>query len=69
MNLCLPEPWILNQKPYSLARITMFPEEIVLVEVELSSYTEKLLKGGRTNRQTRCLKGDHSQKVMQRVLV
>ena len=47
----------------------MFPKEIVLVEVELSSYTEKLLTGGRTDRQTRCLKGDHSQKVMQRVLV
>ena len=48
----------------------MFPKEIVLFEVELSSYTEKLLTGGRTdgqtNRQTRCLKGDHSQKVMQR---
>ena len=51
----------------------MFPKEIVLVEVELSSYTEKLLTGGRTDgqtdSQTRCLKGDHSQKVMQRVLV
>ena len=36
-------------------------------------YTEKLLTGGRTDRQTdrqtRCLKGDHSQKVMQRVEV
>ena len=41
-----------KQKPYSLARITMFPKEIVLVEVELSSYTEKLLAGGRTDRQT-----------------
>ena len=32
----------------------MFPKEIVLVEVELSSYTEKLLTatGGRTDRQT-----------------
>ena len=33
INLCLPWLWILNQKPYSLARITMFPKEIVLVEV------------------------------------
>ena len=61
-----------NQKPYSLARITMSPKEIVLVEVELSSYTVKVLTGGRTDRQTgrqtRCIKGDHSQKVMQRVL-
>ena len=55
----------------------MFPKEIVLVEVKISSYTEKLLTGGRTDgqtdrqtdRQTRCLKGDHSQKVMQRVIV
>ena len=59
----------------------MFPKEIVLVEVELLSYTEKLLTGGRTDgrtdgqtdrqtdRQTRCLKGDHYQKVIQRVLV
>ena len=51
-KLLLPGPWILNQKPYSLARITMFPKEIVLVEVELSSYTEKLLTGGRTDGQT-----------------
>ena len=29
----------------------------------------KLLVSGRTDRQTRCLKGDHSQKVMQRVEV
>ena len=29
----------------------------------------KLLTSGRTDRQTRCLKGDHSQKVMQRVEV
>ena len=28
-----------------------------------------LLTSGRTDRQTRCLKGDHSQKVMQRVKV
>ena len=51
----------------------MLPKEIVCVEVELSSYTEKLLTGGRsdgqTDRRTRCLKGDHSKKVMQRVLV
>ena len=48
----------------------MFFKEIVLVEVELSSYTEKILTGGRTDRQTtQCLKGDHSQKVMQRVEV
>ena len=51
----------------------MIPKEIVLVEVELSSYTEKLLTGGRTDgqtdRQTRFLKGDHPQKVIQRVLV
>ena len=60
---------ILNQKPYSLAYITMFPKEIVLVEVELLSYTETLLTGGQTDRQIRCLKGDHSQKVMQRVEV
>ena len=30
----------------------MFPKEIVLVEVELSSYTEKLLTGVRTDKQT-----------------
>ena len=30
----------------------MFPKGIVLVTVELSSYTEKLLTGGRTDRQT-----------------
>ena len=30
----------------------MFPKEIVLVGVELSSYTEKILTGGWTNRQT-----------------
>ena len=30
----------------------MFPKEIVLVEVELSSYTEKILTGGRTDGQT-----------------
>ena len=51
----------------------MFPKEIVLVELELSSYTEKLLTGGwtdrQTDRQTLCLKGDYSQKVMQRVEV
>ena len=29
----------------------------------------KFLTSGRTDRQTRCLKGDHSQKVMQRVEV
>ena len=29
----------------------------------------KLLTSGQTDRQTRCLKGDHSQKVMQRVEV
>ena len=29
----------------------------------------KLRADGRTDRQTRCLKGDHSQKVMQRVEV
>ena len=36
-------------------------------------YTEKLITGGRTDRQTDrqtgCLKGDHSQKAMQRVEV
>ena len=40
--------------------------------MELSLYTEKLLMGGRTDRQTDrhgALKGDHSQKVMQRVEV
>ena len=47
LNLCLPGPWILKQKPYSLARITMFPKEIVLFGVESSLYTEKLLTGGR----------------------
>ena len=38
--------------------------------MKLSLYTEQLLTGGwadrQTDRQTRCLKGDHSQKVMQR---
>ena len=29
----------------------------------------KLLTGGRIDRQTRCLKGDHYQKVIQRVQV
>ena len=43
---------IVDQKPNSLARITMFPKEIVLVEVELSSFTKKLLTGGRTDGQT-----------------
>ena len=41
--------------------------------MELSLYTEKLLTGvqtdRQTDRQTRCLKGDHSQKIMQRVEV
>ena len=47
----------------------MFPKEIVLVEVELSSYTERILTGGQTDRQTWCVKGGRSQKVMQRDLV
>ena len=52
LNQCLPGPWILYQKPYSLARIKMFPKEIVLVGVELSSYTVKLHTGGWTEGQT-----------------
>ena len=41
-----------KSRAYVLAHITLFPINIILVVVELSSYTDKLLMDGRTDRQT-----------------
>ena len=74
LNSCLPGPWILNQKPYSLARITMFPKRSYNLEWSYRCILKNYLRAyGRTDRQTDrqtpCLKGDHSQKIIQRVEV